>query len=134
MKTIKKVRKTVAYFLTLVIIQMQFMSCTTESDVVRNAKNYSAKDVFKGVIFLEGDFVNEVPTLKNLKAQQEVMYENSLATANRIQNKVSIFGDFENMDEEKKAIAEYFTAEIEKLNPNFFNEFQTALDSGSPEI
>lgn len=38
------------------------------------------------------------------------------------------------MVEEKKAISEYFTTEIEKLNPNFFNEFQIALDSGEPEI
>lgn len=135
MKNIKKARKNLAYFLTFIIVQMQFLSCSTnQSDIASNSKNYSAKEVFKGVIFLEGDFAEEIPTLKSLKVQQEIMYENALAVANRSEKGPSIFGDFENMSDEKKAIAEYFTNEIEKINPEFFNEFQAAIDSRNPEI
>jgi len=133
MKAIKKVRKLVAYFLSFIIIQVQFVSCTVESDVVRSAENYTPKEVFKGVIFLEGKFVEEVPTLRNLKVQQEIMYENTIVTANRTERGPSIFGDLGNMSAENQQVAEYFTTEIEKIDPDFFNEFQNALNSGDPE-
>lgn len=133
MKTIKKARKSVAYFLSFIIIQIQFISCTVESDVVREAENYTAKEVFKGVIFLEGKFVDEVPTLRNLKVQQKIMYENSFVAANRSEREVSIFGDLSNLSEENREVAEYFTSEIEKIDPYFFNEFQSALNSGNPD-
>lgn len=134
MKKIRKSSKSIAYFLILAIINLHFSSCSSKSDVERMSDKFSAKEVFRGIIFLDGNFAEKVPTLKSLKAQQEVMYETAMSSATRDESKSpSLFGDYGTFDEEKKAVADYFTSEIEKLSPTFFNEFQAAINSGNVE-
>jgi SdpC family antimicrobial peptide len=132
MKTIKKSKKAVAYFLSLTILYFQFVSCSVDTNI-KDIENYTPKEVFKGIIFLEGKFAEEVPTLRNLKVQQRIMYENAIVTADRIERGPSIFGGLGNMSEENQQVAEYFTEEIEKINPDFFSDFHTALVNGDPD-
>ena len=134
MKAIRKISKAVAYILVAAIFNLHFTSCTSENDVQNMAKQFTAEEVFRGLVFLQGDFAEKVPTLKSLRAQQEVMFESAMSSANRDENKgVSLFGDYESFDAEKKAVADFFTNEIYKLNPNYFMDLKSAIDSRDVE-
>lgn len=123
MKKIRKYSKTIALLLTFSFI---FASCSQQDDSLtnksisndfstlqRNISSYNGEEIFRGLFFLEGDFVNEINSLFESK---KVFNLNNLSVEDK--NKVKTFHD-------------YIINEINKTQPNYFNEFKESLKSNN---
>src|SRR5690606_5544439 len=90
-----KMRNTLKpYFSFTMAMTMLFVSCSQYDDNVQkqfqsndknilmtNSKHYSGEDIFRGIFFLEGDFVKEIPALYNAKVERDLIIENPMFTS-----------------------------------------------------
>ena len=135
MKNIKKFKRLLSYFLSFLILYTSTSSCTTPSiDFPNNSvlEKYSTKDIFKGVFFLQGDFVNEIPSLKIMKAENKIFQENQFYLAN-LQQKKSSNKDVETEINIENQVDSLFLS-VEKVNPLIFDELKDALKTDNPII
>lgn len=123
MKKIRKHSKTIALLLTFSFI---FASCSNQDELVntstksssdnlstfqRTSDLYNGEELFRGLFFLEGNFVNEINSLQESKKNINLDNLNS-----EEKNQVTIFHN-------------YVIDEIKKTNPNYFYEFKKSLEN-----
>jgi hypothetical protein len=121
MKQIRKFSKSIALLLTFSFI---FSSCSQQDDsLVSNSKSddfsilqrkinsYNGEELFRGLFFLEGNFVNEINSLQESK---NFISLNNLSEEDN--NEVKIFHDF-------------IINEIKKTKPNYFDKFKESLQN-----
>jgi hypothetical protein len=48
------------------------------NDLMKRGANYTGEDIFRGIFFLEGKFVNEIPSLYNAKVERDIIIENPM--------------------------------------------------------
>ena len=118
MKTIRKIASN-PFFITLLIANFLFASCSTDTTSEENIENLSksAKTkisdelVFKGIMFLEGPIADKFPEFKELN------FRNFISDKTQINN-VLKFQDNVNQN-------------ILKNNPNYLKEFRENISSGN---
>jgi hypothetical protein len=135
MKMIKQFKRTVSFFLSFLILYTSTNSCTTPSiDLPSNSvlEKYSSKDIFQGIFFLQGDFVDEIPSLKIMKAENEIFQENQFYLAN-LQKRQLNKNEADNQVSIEAQVDSLFTS-VEKVNPLIFDELKVALKTDNPVV
>jgi hypothetical protein len=136
MKKIRKYSKSIALLLTFSFI---FASCSQQDDSLinksnshdfsilqRNSNLYNGEELFRGLFFLEGDFVNEINSL-----QESKIFINLNNLSSEKKNQVKVFHDFI-INEIKITQPNYFNKFKESLqNDNLYSVKQTLADAGS---
>jgi hypothetical protein len=125
----KKVRKISSNPFTLVLIITSFLytSCSTNevnnekddsflgnsSELQSRIKEYDGEEIFRGIYFLEGEFVEEMNYLKQSK--------------NEMNQYVLKPGELD----EKIKFVNSVVSEIKNINPNYFKNFKLSLSTNN---
>lgn len=127
------------YFSFTMAMTMLFVSCSQYDDNVQkqfqsndknilmtNSKHYSGEDIFRGIFFLEGDFVKEIPALYNAKVERDLIIENPMFT--------SVVPELSEQYLKREAGLENdsLVMNIKDLNPQIFEQLKGAILSKDP--
>jgi|GEM_PF-2816490 len=137
MVKIKKYKSFISVFFA--VLTLSFTSCTNneqelelvvDKNFKKHGKDYSAEEIFRAVFFLQGELVNQVPSLYNLKVNSEILRENAIYVASKDTSLspeeiegFDIFGP----------LSDSLIEEIKFLNPNIFDELKDSIESKKPE-
>ncbi len=127
------------YLSMTMAILMLFMSCTQydedvtqkviskeANELMKRGANYTGEDIFRGIFFLEGRFVNEIPSLYNAKVERDIIIENPMF--------VSSYPELSEQYLNREAGLENdsLVLKIRELNPNIFTELKSSILSKDP--
>src|SRR5690554_4227693 len=89
--------------------------------------NYTGEDIFRGIFFLEGDFVYEIPSLYNAKVKRDLLIENPILIES-----IPEFSE-EYLAQEAGLDNESLIYKIEEFNPKIFEELKTSISTENPK-
>jgi SdpC family antimicrobial peptide len=96
------------------------------NDLMKRGANYTGEDIFRGIFFLEGKFVNEIPSLYNAKVERDIIIENPMF--------VSSYPELSEqyLNQEAGLENDSLVLKIRELNPNIFTELKSSILSKDP--
>jgi len=122
----------------MLTLSFSFTSCTKNEEKVvvdkslkKRGKDYSAEETFRAIFFLQGELVDQVPSLYNLKVNSEILRENVIYVASKDTSLSAeeIEGFYNILDSLSDSIVE----EIKLLNPDIFYELKYSIENKEPE-
>lgn len=139
MKKIKEFKNHLSLFFAILTLFLSFTSCTNNDDqqefridknLKKKVKDYTSEEIFRAIFFLQGDLVNHVPSLYNLKVNSEIFKENVIYVASLETNMPK-----ERIDKLDKfdALSDSLMSEIKILNPKIFDELKASIESKKPD-
>lgn len=137
MNQIKKFKTHLSVFFTILTLSLPFTSCTMDEQKVKidqnlkkRTKDYTSEEIFRAIFFLQGELVDQVPSLYNLKVNSEIFRENVIYVAsldtNMTREEIESFDNFD-------SLSDSLITEIKDLNPNIFDELNASIESGDPD-
>ncbi|MBD99270.1 MAG: hypothetical protein CMO34_05450 [Verrucomicrobia bacterium] len=129
----------ISIFLTILILYSCSISCQSDEMVAKHisveSANYSSEDVFKGIFFLEGEFVSEIPSLNNLKIKREQFISSPIYKTNFVNSSSSdsLFYTEEEKQQMIDSLRNFLLQEINMLNPNIMDELYDEIQMGNPD-
>ncbi|MBW2963069.1 hypothetical protein [Mesonia aestuariivivens] len=127
------------YLSMTMAILILFVSCTQydedvtqkaiseeANDLMKRGANYTGEDIFRGIFFLEGKFVNQIPSLYNAKVERDIIIENPMF--------VSSYPELSEqyLNQEAGLENDSLVLKIRELNPNIFAELKSSILSKDP--
>lgn len=132
MKTIRIFQKTLSLFFALLMLSMS--SCSKDGLENSTQESYMPREIFQSIFFLKGDFVDEIPTLRNMKINSKLFSETAIYVASKSERKY-FSKAYNEQDIEKKTdeIIDFITDEVNELNPKAFEYLSQSIKSRNPD-
>ncbi|WP_299430323.1 hypothetical protein [uncultured Maribacter sp.] len=131
MKKIKKNCKTLATFLSITLLFGTYTSCSKNietSNKINKLDLISGEDIFRGLFFLEGDFVEEIPTLYQQKINNDALLESPI-TLSSVEGK-GITSNIE-LKEHIKNFRDSIINQVKEIDPTIFNDIKNSIKNGN---
>lgn len=131
MKTIKKFKSRVALLLSFLML---YTSCISDEELIFNSKNviekHSGEEIFKGIFFSQGEFVNDIPSLNRLNVKKEIFQENQfyISSFPEIMKRKGV-----NVEKEINQRTDSLINRVKIINPEIFQELKESIMSRNPD-
>jgi SdpC family antimicrobial peptide len=132
MKTIKKFKSRIALLLSFLML---YTSCSSNEELIFNSKSiiekHSGEDIFKGIFFSQGEFINEIPSLNRLNVKKEIFQENQfyISSFPEIMKRKGV-----NVEKEINQRTDSLISKIKLINPEIFQELKKSIMSRNPDV
>lgn len=134
MKKLKQNCRSLATLLSLVFLFGLFQSCSKREELANEIHEldlYSGEDIFRGLFFLEGDFVDQIPSLKQQRINMDALMESpmvlSMMKSKNIESKTEIETQIDNFKNK-------LTEEVKKIDPTIFGDLKKNITNGDVDL
>ncbi len=134
MKKLKQNCRSLATLLSLVFLFGLFQSCSKREELANEIHEldlYSGEDIFRGLFFLEGDFADQIPSLKQLRLKTDAIMESpamvSSMKSNNLNSKTEIKAQITNF-------REGIIKEVKKIDPTIFGNLKKSITSRDVDL
>lgn len=108
MKFYRKLSKN-RVFVSLLVLLFAFVSCNRDNDISKERFDFTGEEIFKGIFFQEGNFVDRVQSLSDINKNAMVLSSE--------------------MEKDKQLLINDIISNIKNTNPYFFENFKKEIES-----